>query len=101
MTLSEGHGHLLHNTLQVTRGDSHPVVPPPPILLSTRHDHDLDPVTPVDDADTVRIDNTGGGRPSYYSGSTPKMRWADGRYYEAPRHLIVMDLITCQNSCLR
>ena len=29
--------------------------------------------------DTVRIDNTGGGRPSYYSGSTPKMRWADGR----------------------
>ena len=25
--------------------------------------------------DTVRIDNTGGGRPSYFSGSTPQMRW--------------------------
>ena len=29
--------------------------------------------------DTVRIDNTGGGRPSYYSGSTPQMRWPGGR----------------------
>ena len=29
--------------------------------------------------DTVLIDNTGGGRPSYFSGSTPQMRWADGR----------------------
>jgi hypothetical protein len=27
----------------------------------------------------VRIDNTGGGRPSYYSGSTPQLRWPDGR----------------------
>uniref|UniRef100_A0A7S4MTS2 GST C-terminal domain-containing protein n=1 Tax=Odontella aurita TaxID=265563 RepID=A0A7S4MTS2_9STRA len=29
--------------------------------------------------DTVRIDNTGGGRPSYYGGQTPQMRWPDGR----------------------
>jgi glutathione S-transferase len=29
--------------------------------------------------DTVTIDNTGGGRPSYFAGSTPQMRWADGR----------------------
>lgn len=27
---------------------------------------------------TVTIDNTG-GRPSYFAGSTPQMRWADGR----------------------
>ena len=31
------------------------------------------------DYDTIRIDNTGGGRPSYYSGQTPQMRWPDGR----------------------
>ena len=31
------------------------------------------------DYESVRIDNTGGGRPSYFSGSTPQMRWADGR----------------------
>ena len=29
--------------------------------------------------DTVLIDNTGGGRPSYFSGSTPQIRWANGR----------------------
>lgn len=29
--------------------------------------------------DTVRIDNTGGGRPSYFAGTTPQMRWPDGR----------------------
>lgn len=29
--------------------------------------------------DAVRIDNTGGGRPSYYAGQTPQMRWPDGR----------------------
>lgn len=29
--------------------------------------------------DTVRIDNTGGGRPQYFTGSTPQIRWADGR----------------------
>ena len=29
--------------------------------------------------DTIRIDNTGGGRPSYYNGGqTPQMRWPDG-----------------------
>ena len=32
------------------------------------------------DYDTVRIDNTGPGRkPSYWSGSTPQVRWTDGR----------------------
>ena len=31
------------------------------------------------DYDTVRIDNTGGPRPSYYAGQTPQMRWPDGR----------------------
>lgn len=31
------------------------------------------------DYDEVRIDNTGGGRPSYYSGQTPQMRWPDGK----------------------
>jgi len=29
--------------------------------------------------DEVRIDNTGGGRPSYYGGQTPQMRWPEGR----------------------
>lgn len=29
--------------------------------------------------DTVRIDNTGGPRPSYYAGTTPQMKWPDGR----------------------
>lgn len=29
--------------------------------------------------DTIRIDNTGGGRPSWYAGQTPQMRWPDGR----------------------
>lgn len=29
--------------------------------------------------DTVRIDNTGGGRPSYFGGQTPQMKWPDGR----------------------
>lgn len=29
--------------------------------------------------DTVRIDNTGGPRPSYYGGQTPQMRWPDGK----------------------
>ena len=29
--------------------------------------------------DTIRIDNTGGPRPSYYSGQTPQMKWEDGR----------------------
>jgi len=29
--------------------------------------------------DTVRIDNTGGGRPSYFAGQTPQVRWEDGR----------------------
>ncbi|KAL3799765.1 hypothetical protein HJC23_010415 [Cyclotella cryptica] len=30
--------------------------------------------------DTVKIDNTGpGSRPSYFSGQTPQMRWADGK----------------------
>ena len=29
--------------------------------------------------DTIRIDNTGGPRPSYYAGQTPQMRWPDGR----------------------
>jgi len=28
--------------------------------------------------ETVLIDNTGGGRPSWYSGETPQIRWADG-----------------------
>ena len=27
--------------------------------------------------DTIRIDNTGGGRPSYFSGQTPQMKWHD------------------------
>ena len=31
------------------------------------------------DYDNVRIDNTGGGRPSYFAGTTPQMRWPDGR----------------------
>ncbi|CAB9512574.1 glutathione Stransferase [Seminavis robusta] len=30
------------------------------------------------DYDTVRIDNTGGPRPSYYGGQTPQMKWPDG-----------------------
>lgn len=29
--------------------------------------------------DTVRIDNTGGPRPSYFGGQTPQMKWPDGR----------------------
>lgn len=30
--------------------------------------------------DTIRIDNTGGSRPSYYGGgTTPQLRWPDGR----------------------
>ena len=29
--------------------------------------------------DTVRIDNTGGGRPSYFGGTTPQMKWPDGK----------------------
>ena len=29
--------------------------------------------------DTVRIDNTGGGRPAYFGGQTPQLRWPDGR----------------------
>lgn len=29
--------------------------------------------------DTVRIDNTGGPRPSYFGGQTPQMKWQDGR----------------------
>lgn len=29
--------------------------------------------------DTVRIDNTGGPRPSYFSGTTPQLKWPDGR----------------------
>lgn len=28
--------------------------------------------------ETVLIDNTGGGRPSWYSGETPQIRWGDG-----------------------
>ena len=28
---------------------------------------------------TVLIDNTGGGRPSWYSGQTPQVQWEDGR----------------------
>jgi glutathione S-transferase len=28
--------------------------------------------------DTVRIDNTGGSRPKYYSGQTPQTKWPDG-----------------------
>lgn len=31
------------------------------------------------DYDTVRIDNTGGPRPSYFAGTTPQMKWPDGR----------------------
>jgi glutathione S-transferase len=31
------------------------------------------------DYDTVRIDNTGGPRPSYFGGQTPQMKWPDGR----------------------
>lgn len=29
--------------------------------------------------DTVRIDNTGGPRPSYYRGQTPQLRWPNGK----------------------
>jgi glutathione S-transferase len=29
--------------------------------------------------DTIRIDNTGGPRPSYYGGLTPQMKWPDGK----------------------
>ena len=29
--------------------------------------------------DTIRIDNTGGPRPSYFAGTTPQMKWPDGR----------------------
>lgn len=29
--------------------------------------------------DTIRIDNTGGPRPSYFAGQTPQIRWPDGR----------------------
>lgn len=29
--------------------------------------------------DTIRIDNTGGGRPSYFGGQTPQMKWPDGQ----------------------
>ena len=29
--------------------------------------------------DEVRIDNTGGGKPSYFGGLTPQLRWPDGR----------------------
>ena len=28
---------------------------------------------------SILIDNTGGGRPSWYGGSTPQVRWPDGR----------------------
>lgn len=28
--------------------------------------------------DTIRIDNTGGPRPSYYAGQTPQVRWPEG-----------------------
>ncbi|KAG7368576.1 glutathione S-transferase, N-terminal domain containing protein [Nitzschia inconspicua] len=31
------------------------------------------------DYDTVRIDNTGGSRPSYYGGETPQLRWPNGK----------------------
>ena len=32
------------------------------------------------DYDTIRIDNTGGGRPSYYGGGqTPQLKWPDGK----------------------
>jgi glutathione S-transferase len=31
------------------------------------------------DYDTIRIDNTGGPRPSYFAGTTPQMKWPDGR----------------------
>lgn len=31
------------------------------------------------DYDTIRIDNTGGPRPSYFGGQTPQMKWPDGR----------------------
>ena len=31
------------------------------------------------DYSTVLIDNTGGGRPSWYGGQTPQIQWADGR----------------------
>lgn len=30
------------------------------------------------DFSTIRIDNTGGGRPRYFSGQTPQMKWPDG-----------------------
>jgi len=29
--------------------------------------------------DTIRIDNMGGRRPSYFNGQTPQIRWGDGR----------------------
>ena len=28
---------------------------------------------------TVLIDNTGGGRPGWFGGTTPRVRWPDGR----------------------
>lgn len=29
--------------------------------------------------DTIRVDNTGGPRPSYFAGQTPQMRWPEGK----------------------
>ena len=39
--------------------------------------------------DTVRIDNTGGPRPSYYSGQTPQVRWPDGKTQSESMDLVV------------
>lgn len=39
--------------------------------------------------DTIRIDNTGGGRPSYFSGQTPQIRWPG----QARLHGESMDLV--------
>jgi glutathione S-transferase len=41
--------------------------------------------------DTIRIDNTGtGAQPSFYSGQTPQIKWANGRQRGES-----MDLVTC------
>jgi glutathione S-transferase len=42
--------------------------------------------------DTIRIDNTGGARPPYFTGQTPQLRWPDGRTQGESMDLIaVMD----------
>ncbi|KAL1499769.1 hypothetical protein AB1Y20_012455 [Prymnesium parvum] len=40
------------------------------------------------DYQTVLIDNTGGGKPSWYRGNTPQLRWPDGRVQDESLELM-------------